>query len=301
MVMLIWTFFQDRERRVERTILYLAGCSIPFLPMLWLFIQGPRQTIFNVLQYQTIYRRTNWGDANLHDLDALSSWLTSPDALLLAGLLVAAVFWFFRDKELRALTAWREFLLAGALGLALVLFISTAHPTFERYYIVAMPFLAILGGLGFYPLASRIASSERPGVAGTVAVALLAAIWLRGLFDERDDEHWSDYEQVAQQVAKVTPVSATLYADEVVYFLLDRTPPPGMEFSYAQRLELPSKQAAALHIVSSKELKQQMQRGRFATLQTCRQALLDDFQPQKWFRHHADSGDCDVFWTPKGH
>jgi hypothetical protein len=133
----------------------------------------------------------------------------------------------------------------------------------------------------------------------TILLTLTALIWGRGLFDERDDEHWSDYEEVAAKVAEVTPINARLYADELVFFLLKRTPTEGMAFSYAERLDLPAAQEQLYHIISLTKLKQQVKAGQFATMQTCRQGVLDDVQPEKSFKHHEEPADCDVFWGPK--
>ena len=99
-------------------------------------------------------------------------------------------------------------------------------------------------------------------------------------------------------MGEVTPLTARLYADELVFFLLHRTPPEGMAFSYAERLDLPAAQEQLLHIISLRKLKQQVKAGKFATLQTCRQGLLDEVQPAKSFKHHEEPADCDVFWGP---
>jgi hypothetical protein len=218
---------------------------------------------------------------------------------VLMGFFAAAIILLYRERASGWPAARREFLLAGALGIALTLFISTAHPTFERYYSVAAPFLAIMAALGVYAAGSRVATPGHARLSAGLVIALTCAIFLRAIFDEREDEHWSDYEELAQQVADVTPIGANLYADELVYFLLNRTPPEGMAFSYSQKLELPRDQEKLFHIVSLQELKQKMQAGEFAALQTCRDSILDDFEPAKYFQHHSEPNDCDLFWQPK--
>jgi hypothetical protein len=40
--------------------------------------------------------------------------------------------------------------------------ISTATPTFRRYYLLAVPFLAILACAGLYDVGSRLGSPDRP-------------------------------------------------------------------------------------------------------------------------------------------
>jgi hypothetical protein len=87
-----------------------------------------------------------------------------------------------------------------------------------------------------------------------------------------------------------------LYAEEPVYFILRRTPPPGLEFSYARSLQLPLDQERLLHIVSQGELKQQIQAGRFATVQSCKDDLIEDYGLAKVFPHQAEVQDCSIFW-----
>jgi 4-amino-4-deoxy-L-arabinose transferase-like glycosyltransferase len=296
LVLLLWLWFRNRAgSRLWKTAVYLFGCAIPFSPVIWLYIRAPRQTLFNVVQYQALFRRVNWGDATLRDFETLSGFLASPDALILAALGIAAVLFLRSWNEPRR----DEFYLAAAIAVALIVFIACAHPTFERYFILAVPFLSILGGLGLWVLGSRLATPEHSLAPATILLTLTALIWGRGLFDERDDEHWSDYEEVAAKVAEVTPINARLYADELVFFLLKRTPTEGMAFSYAERLDLPAAQEQLYHIISLTKLKQQVKAGQFATMQTCRQGVLDDVQPEKSFKHHEEPADCDVFWGPK--
>ena len=297
MVLLLWLLFS--RCGVSKVAAYLLGCAVPFAPVAWLYWQGPKQTLFNVLQYQTLYRNVNWGDTNLHDVDSLTSWITSPGALMLIAFFAAAIVFLIRDKNSERPLVRRELWLAVALTVALVLFISTAHPTFDRYYTVAIPFAGMLSGLGVYAVGSRLGTPRHAWWACGIVIALGCGILARATFDERDDEHWSDYEEISKQVAEVTPIGANLYADELVYFILQRTPPDGMAFSYAEKLDLPPAQEKLFHIISSKQLKQQMQSGHFATLETCKQVVLDDFEPEKYFKNHSEPSDCDVFSTPK--
>ena len=300
MVLLVWMLFCNTTgSRVAKGVAYCFGCAVPFGPVIWLYALGPKQTLFNVLQYQTAYRRTNWGDANLHDLDSLTNWLNSPQALLLLVLFAAALIYLFREKHSDWVSTWREFLLAAALGMALVLFISTAHPTFERYFCVAVPYIGIVAALGLYVAGTRLATPRHAWLVCGVVITLCYCMFFRELFDEKDDDHWEDYNEVAQQVAEVTPVGATLYADELIYFLLQRDPPDGLAFSYAEKIELPTAQERLFHIISEKEIKAQMKAGEVATFETCRDAIMDGIEPAPYFRKHADPNDCDVFWDPK--
>jgi hypothetical protein len=299
-VLLVWLVFcSSAGSRLAKAGAYLLGCALPFAPVIGLFFQGPRQTLFNILQYQTLYRRSNWGDANKHDLDALTLWLTSPEALILLVLFAAAMIYLFRENHAAWTVAWREFLLAAALAVAMVLFISTAHPTFERYYCVGVPFLVMVAALGIYAAGSRLASPNRAWLSNGLLITLTYCMFFRSLLDQKDDEHWSDYDEVVQKVNEVTPAGANLFADEPIFFLMQRDPPEGLAFSYAEKLELPLAQEKLFHVVSDKEIKQELKAGHFATFETCRSAIMDGIEPAPYFRKHLGTGDCDVFWEPK--
>ena len=70
-----------------------------------------------------------------------------------------------------------EFYLCGWLALAVGLFISTAHPTFQQYYLFTVPFLSILSALGLsrsrrrWARRGRLAGGgcARPGAPGAGA------------------------------------------------------------------------------------------------------------------------------------
>jgi hypothetical protein len=82
----------------------------------------------------------------------------------------------------------------------------------------------------------------------------------------------------------------------VVYFLLQRTPPNGMEFSYSHKIQLSPKQEALFHIVSETDLKEQIKAGRFATVESCKDDTIDYYRLAELFPHRADIQDCGIFW-----
>ncbi len=194
----------------------------------------------------------------------------------------------------------RELFLCGWLSLALIAYLSTAHPTFGRYYIVVIPFLCVLAAPGLHFAGSRLFSEDKP-LWPASALALLAVLSVfRALFNDRDSATWQRYEEVAAKVSSVTPASAKLFADEQVYFLLKRTPPPGMEFSYSHKLQLPPREEAALHIISEKELEKQVKAGVFPTLETCNDDRIDDWDLPNLYKQRSDIADCSVFWDYRG-
>ena len=247
-VLLIWLLFYNRQGyRSRKSAAFVAGTLISFTPAFWLFVEAPRQVFFNIIQYQAIYRRVNWNGATTHDVDVLSAWLVSSQGLLMGLLGIAGSAFILKrsnwERERRA-----EFLLCIWLTVALTAYIATAHPTFERYFLFAVPFLAILASVGLYDISSRLFGPDRLRWPAAVLMLIVTLALGRALFDDRDSVTWHDYQKIANKVAAVTPASARLYSDELVYFLLQRIPPSGMEFSYAHKLELSAAQEKLYHI-----------------------------------------------------
>jgi hypothetical protein len=269
--------------RWRKCTAFLVGAAIPFAPVVRLFIEAPRQVFFNIFQYQALYRRVNWPGATLHDVGVMTSWLNSTQALFVGSLALAGLWRVLREP------AWGpEFRLPAWLSLGLTLCIALAHPTFERYFVFVVPFASILAAVGLSGLASRRVAA--------IAVTLFALSCARQLFEDRDTTTWSSYESVVRKVAEVTPPGKALYAEELVYFSLRRTPPPGLEFSYSRNLQLPAEQEKLLHVVSQSEFKQQIKAGRFDTVQSCKDDLIDYYELPSVFPYRADVEDCSVFW-----
>ncbi|HEX3684246.1 MAG TPA: hypothetical protein VHU83_17055 [Bryobacteraceae bacterium] len=295
-VLLIWlVFYSRRGYRWLRSASFVAGVLISFTPVFWLCVEAPRQVFFNVIQYQAIYRRVNWAGATTHDVDVLSAWLVSSQSLLMGLLGIAGSVFILKrsnwERERRA-----EFLLCLWLTVVLTAYIATAHPTFERYFLFAVPFLAVLATVGLYDISARLFGPDRLRWPAAVLMSIVTLALGRALFDDRDSVTWNDYQKIANKVAAVTPASARLYADELVYFLLQRIPPSGMEFSYAHKLELPAAQEKLYHIVSERELGQQVKAGEFATVQSCNDDTIEKLKLDQIFPHKADILDCTVYW-----
>jgi hypothetical protein len=198
------------------------------------------------------------------------------------------------DRERRA-----ELYLCGWLGLALSIHISTAHPTFARYFLFTTPFLAILASIGLYAVGCRLASPDRQWRPVIFLAILLSLGLAKAIYDKRDNMNWRSFQQVARKVQEVTPPGQPLLADEFVYFLLRRTPPSGMELADSHKLNnLPADLAAALHVIPRKQLDKEVNLGKFSTVETCDD---DDDRvealhlPQLYSRKEDVSG-CVVYW-----
>ena len=87
--LLIWMLAYNRNgSRWLKLCGYALAAVIPALPLLWLFAQGPTQTLFNVFNYHFFYRQVAFHGAIPHDIDVMISWLDSAQALPLALLAI---------------------------------------------------------------------------------------------------------------------------------------------------------------------------------------------------------------------
>jgi hypothetical protein len=177
--------------------------------------------------------------------------------------------------------------------------VSSAHPTFEMYFILMVPFLGILASVGLYEVSSRLDTLSRPFWPVFVVTVLLCLGLAQALYQRRDDYTWRDLEEVASKVDQVTPPQGTLFADERIYFLTRRTPPSGAELSDSQKLNLPASLAASVHIVPLAEFARRVQARMFSTVETCNDEHDDRFKvlglPQVYAKK-AVVHDCSIFW-----
>jgi hypothetical protein len=296
-VLLGWILIYNRiGARFAKSAAFLFGAAIPFLPVLRLFAKAPRVVFFNIVEYQLLYRRVHWERATPHDIDVLTSWINSSQALVLGALAIVGLL-FIRSARNWESRSRAEFFLSGWLALALTAYLAVTHPTFERYFLLAVPFFAIPASVGLYALASRLGNPDRPLWPTLLLITLFCLGLAKTLYDDRNSYKWRDYEKIAAKVDQVTPRTASLWADEVIYFLTRRPPPTGMEFSYSHKLELPPSLAASLHIISQRELDSSIKAGAFSTIATCADdERIEQLGLERLYSHKAEVSDCEVFW-----
>jgi hypothetical protein len=300
-VLLLWILLYNRTGSLLRKFgAFTTGAVVAFVPVLWLFAEAPRRVMFNLIEYHLFYRSVGWEDAVPHDLEVITSFVNSAQALILGFLAVAGLLFTIKGQSERG---WRqELYLCGWLAVALGLNGAIAHPTFEMYFILMVPFLGILASVGLYEVSSRLATHSRPFWPVVVLTVLLCLGLAKKLYERRDDYSWHDLEEVAREVDQVTPPQAPLLADEHIYFLTRRTPASGAEFSDSQKLNLPAAVAASLHIVPRTELAKRVQAGMFSTVETCNDEDDDRFRvlglPEVYARK-AVVHDCSIFWDRK--
>ncbi|HVN06012.1 MAG TPA: hypothetical protein VMT86_16435, partial [Bryobacteraceae bacterium] len=296
-VLLIWMIVCSRAgNRWTKAAAFVACGVIPFWPLGWLFLQGPRQTIFNVLQYHMLYRQVQWEGAWQHNIDEWTAWLGSPQALMLGLLAIAGLACVWKHSAWER-AARREFYLCGWLSAALILHISTAVPTFTRYYLLAVPFLAILACAGIYWSGSRLAAPDRP-FWPAMLVCVLACLCLgKVLFDAHDSTNWHDIQEVAAKVNQVAQPKDVVFADELVYFASRHAPPSGMELADSHKLSFPAATAALFHVISGAELEKKMRAGVYDVIEISDDDIrIDKLGLRQLYAHSAEVGDYDIFW-----
>lgn len=236
----------------------------------------------------------------------LTSWIQSPEAILLGALALAGV-WFVARKSGWDRTKRGEFYLAGWIGLALTGYLSTPHPTFVQYFIFPVPFFAILAAMGLFGVVSQCARAEGdlrgiPWWPVAAVGVLMCGGLARHIYDGRDDYSYPRMEQVARRVNEVTAPGAPVYLDENTYFLSGRIPPPGNEYESSHKLSLPAAFAESVHIVSQAEYDRRIAAGEFATLETCEE---EDWYKERGlesiYRQKAMVSECYVFWDRLAH
>jgi len=299
-VLLLWIALCNRAgNRWGKCAAYLAGGAAAFLPIAWLYRQGPQQVLFNLFQYQLKYRH-NWNGATGQDIAALTSWIDSAQGLSL-GLLAAAGIWFIARHSDWQAERRAEFYLSLWLALAIATELATAHPTFERYFLLVAPFVTIPAIAGLYAVGSRLAGADRPLPAATVLIVLLALGLGKAVYEDSESYSWKDIEKIARQVDKVTPPGGSLWADELFYFVTRRPPPDGMEFAYAHDVDMPAGQAALFHVLTQTELRRRAIAGAYQTVAACYDTEnTDAVKAEDLYRQKAEIRDCTVYWDWAG-
>lgn len=296
-VLLLWmVVYNHAGNRWAKAAGFVAGVIAAFLPLIGLLIEAPRQVFFGVIEYNLRYRNLQWEAATSHNIEVMLSWVDSSHALLL-GLLAATGLLYIRFKSGWPAAKRAEFYLCGWIALGLGIHISIAHPTFQRYYLLTVPFLAILAVVGIYWITAQMFHPNRPYPAVLLFIVLLSFGLAKALYEEGADWRWVQMEAIAKQVNAVTPHDGALLADEHIYFLSGHRPPSGMELVDSHKLRFDAARSELLHVVSSPALRRSVEAGMFQTVQVCEDGLsFDDLDLTKLYAHQSDVEDCTVYW-----
>jgi hypothetical protein len=296
-VLLVWMLLSNRAgSRWAKAGGFVAAGAIAFLPLVWLFVEGPRQTIFNVLEYNLRYRQVHWPGAVEHNIEVLTAWIIFAEPLLVA--MLASYGLLFVRKSGWQRPERREFYLCGCLALALVLHISIALPTFAWYFLFSAPFLGILACAGLYAAGSRLVAPDHLFRPVLVTIILSCLCLAKAQFDVRNDFTWRNAERIAAKVKQVTPPNAVLLSDEPTYFLTRHEPPSGMELSDSHKLDFPPSLAAKLHVVPQAELDRRIKAGVFDVIETDEdEDKIQQLGLRKLYSHSEKiNDDAEVFW-----
>jgi hypothetical protein len=298
-VLLVWMIYCNRAgARWTKLAAFCAGAATPFAPAIWLAWLGPRQTVFNIFQYHLFFRKLYWPETTRHDLEILTSWIDSGQALLIGVLAISGLVYTVRRSQWPAALK-AEFYLCAWLSAALAAEVGRAHPTFARYFLLTVPFLAILAAAGLYAILSRAFDPDKPLFA-VLAIGIFLTLGLGKSLYERTMGDWSRWERLAKKMDEVTPRNAPMFADEPIYFLTQRTPPSGLELSYTHKIDLGAKTNALMHIIPDAELKRDVQSGMFATAYSCDDDDISDYGLPKLYKQRVDMEDCSIFWDRAG-
>ncbi len=307
-ILLFWMLRHNPAgTRWHKAVWFLGGTLLPFLPLLWLAIQGPRQVFFNVVEYHLFFRQryqaTVWANI-LDDVRTLFDlWLGTTQGLLL--ILMAALGLLFLDERDEWAPAERaELFLCGWLAGGLGVFLSCTYPVWKQYFILVIPFLGILAAMGVYGLGTRVwVSSGRPAWLALSVVLLFTLGLARPAISMGQNlqfvsKRWQHVEAIARAVNEVTPAEQDVYCyDEFVFFVSGRIPPTGLENSFSRDVQLPLRLAELLRVRSPDQLDQDLAAGRFATVVVeYDDPKVEAFELPHRYAGHTRIGTVEIFW-----
>jgi len=297
-VLFLWMMLTPGAR-VKRAGAYIAGGFVPFLPLLRLFLMSPKVVFFGAVKFHLFYRTVDWSESEKQNVDVALGWLESPHAMLMGLLLLLALIFLARTDIPVALR--REFRLCIWLCVTESAYLLYVRPTFSRYYLFVVPFAAILCAIGLYYAGTHIGRPDKPRWVTLLVAALMCLGIGRTLNGGKGDYRWSDWVKLANKVDEVTRAGGLIDADEAVYFITRRTPPPGMEYSDTHKLRLSKELADTLHVFSKEELARRVNAGVFDTVSTCEDEDKTDkaVDLPSLYKQKVDIGDCTVYWDLK--
>jgi len=267
---------------IGRAALFAAGAVVGLGPAIWYLIATPHQFFFDVVGFHLYYRQAEWSGWFSHDLEVVTAWIDSGQGLVVVALALAGAVMGRKRPELQ-LCAW----LAGTS----CIYVSTTHPTFAQYFTVALPFAAILAAAALGELFKQY-PQRWPGFA---LAGLMAAMLLRTLLQQGGNMSWADLTKVAQAVTDVLKPGEALDADEHIYLLTGRMPPPGMEWNSSHKIALPLAQAEPLHVLPQAELDKQIKAGHFAVVESCDEDEVKRLGLNDLYAKKKTIGSCFVF------
>jgi hypothetical protein len=296
-VLFVW-MLKAPGHRIKRILVFIAGGFIPFLPLLGLFLKNPKVVWFGAVKFHALYRTVDWAESGKQNVDVATDWLESPHAMVMGFLVLLGLIFLARTEipaalryELR-LCIWLSVVEGG--------YLLYVRPTFDRYYLFIVPFVAIICAIGLYYAGTHIGRPEKPQWIMILLFLIMSLGIAKTINGSKSDYRWKDWEKLAAKVNEVTRSGGQIYADEAVYFITRRQPPSGLEYADTHKLHLSKELETELHIFSKDELVQREKAGVYDTVATCED---DDKMAEQnlpnIYRQKVVMGDCSVFWDKK--
>jgi hypothetical protein len=132
-----------------------------------------------------------------------------------------------------------------------------------------------------------------------VVAAVAIAIAARTVWTDRSDMSWATLIPVAQAVKIVDPPTTPMFADEAIYLLSGRMPPPGLEWGSSHKIEMPLDKARPLHVMPQSELDKEVKGRAFGVVETCDDDEATRLGLAAIYSQKKEMGECSVFWGLK--
>jgi hypothetical protein len=171
------------------------------------------------------------------------------------------------------------------------------RPTFARYYLFIVPFIAIISIVGLYYAGTHIGRPDKPEWVMLLLTLIMVLGAGRMLNGGKAEYRWQDWEKLGKKVNEVTRAGGLIEGDEAVYFITHRQPPSGLEYEDTHKLHLSKELEAQLHIFPKDEVTRRRRAGIYDTVATCEEEdeMTKDGLPTL-YNQKASVGDCAVFW-----
>ncbi len=290
-VLFVW-MLQAPGAKLKRMLAFIAGGLIPFLPLLRLFLQSPKVVFFGAVKYHLFYRTVDWSESEKQNADIALGWVESPHAMVMALLLLLALIFMARNAIPVALR--RELWLCLWLTVVESAYLLYVRPTFSRYYVFIVPFVAIVSVVGFYYAGTTIGRPNKPDWILILLTLMMCLGVGRTINGGKTDYRWPDWDKLAKKVNEVTRAGGLIDADEAVFFITRRTPPSGMEYEDTHKLRLSKELSEQLHVFSKEEMARRVKDGYFDTIANCDDDK--DTELTALYKQKTKVGDCTVYW-----
>jgi hypothetical protein len=204
-----------------------------------------------------------------------------------------------------------ELRLCAMIAGALAVFATVTRPTFEQYFTMAIPFVAIPASIGAVRVVAMLMDTRTQRTLTALLIALPFLMTPARMLHRRaggDRETWPALELIASQINRVTPPGGLVWTDQILYAAAQRVPASGLETSV--RLTLAPSEAQLMHVMSRADEDRWMRSGQFDTACICDGPLrieylgLRTLYKQSVTLHYPGIDTphtCEMFWDKIAH